>query len=224
MWHSASGGKKCSDANLKCHHDWFYGSLASWKSIWIDSCRWQALLLLLFQFRAEHALTTHDAIRRQRWACDILVLWLQRHDAMARVMWAGILFPSRESLIHAPAKQRGFSPLQKGKNPFCKVIPLTWHGPMSWPLLHTLGHKCLRSSSKSIFPPRLKLAKFTGSAKVDCSGKSLRVLREIWGFGNPFSSKKLIRLLKFHEAFTQMSFKIVKYSVRPSDFFPSNLL
>jgi hypothetical protein len=36
-----------------------------------------------------------------------------------------IFFPSRESLIHSPAKQRSFSPLQKGKNPFCKGIPLT---------------------------------------------------------------------------------------------------
>jgi hypothetical protein len=51
--------------------------------------------------------------------------------SMARVMWAGIFFPSRESLIHAPAKQRGFSPLQRGKNPFCKGIPLTWLGPLS---------------------------------------------------------------------------------------------
>jgi hypothetical protein len=45
-------------------------------------------------------------------------------------MWAGIFFPSRESLNHSPAKQRGFSPLQKGKNPVCKGILLTWHGPM----------------------------------------------------------------------------------------------
>jgi hypothetical protein len=31
------------------------------------------------------------------------------------------------SSLHSPAKQRGFSPLQKWKNPFCKGIPLTWH-------------------------------------------------------------------------------------------------
>jgi hypothetical protein len=51
---------------------------------------------------------------------------------LARVMWAGIFIPSRESLIHSPAKQRGFSPLQKEFFPFCKGIPLplTWHGPL----------------------------------------------------------------------------------------------
>jgi hypothetical protein len=43
---------------------------------------------------------------------------LKKMYIMARVMWAGIFFPSRESLVHAPAKQRGFSPLQKGKNLF----------------------------------------------------------------------------------------------------------
>jgi hypothetical protein len=40
-------------------------------------------------------------------------------------------FDSMESLIYSPSKQRGISPLQKGKNTFFKGIPLTWHGPMS---------------------------------------------------------------------------------------------
>jgi hypothetical protein len=39
--------------------------------------------------------------------------------AMERVNWAGIFLLSRESLIHSPAKQRVFSPLQKGFFPFC---------------------------------------------------------------------------------------------------------
>jgi hypothetical protein len=53
-----------------------------------------------------------------------------RRRTLARVMWAGIFFPSRESLIHSTAKQRGFSPLQKGKISFAKKSPLTWHGPL----------------------------------------------------------------------------------------------
>jgi hypothetical protein len=46
-------------------------------------------------------------------------------NGMARVMRAGIFFPSKGSLRPSPARQRRFSLLQKGKNPFCKGIPLT---------------------------------------------------------------------------------------------------
>jgi hypothetical protein len=78
-----------------------------------------------------------------------------------------------------------------------------------------------------------------GLASVDCSGKSLRFLRKIWGFWNTFSSNELIKtrknpwgtwfsclqlpnymgcLTEFYESFTlfytKMSFKILKISVR----------
>jgi hypothetical protein len=36
--------------------------------------------------------------------------------------------------------------------------------------------------------------------KVDCSGKSLRVLREIWGFWNSLSYKIVLKTRKFREA------------------------
>jgi hypothetical protein len=44
---------------------------------------------------------------------------------MARVMWAGIFFASKESVSHSPAKQRSFFLLcRREKYLFCKGIPL----------------------------------------------------------------------------------------------------
>jgi hypothetical protein len=69
----------------------------------------------------QHRTTSH---------CTALFLLQLCCITLARVMWAGIFFPSRGSLRSSPARQRRFSPLHKGKNPFCKGIPLTWHGPL----------------------------------------------------------------------------------------------
>jgi hypothetical protein len=84
-----------------------------------------------------------------------------------------------------------------------------------------------------------RLHKIGVQTKVDCSGKNLRVLRKIWGFWNTFSSNNKIDkdswstnymgcLTEFYDYltlfYTKISFKILKFPVRPSDFFPSNLL
>jgi hypothetical protein len=77
---------------------------------------------------------------------------LRRNMILARVMWAGIFFPSRESIIHSPAKQRGFSLLQKGKNPFCKGIPLTWHGPLPHCIINVFRiYSCTKKKDMLIF-------------------------------------------------------------------------
>jgi hypothetical protein len=76
----------------------------------------QAVLWWVKQYSAESSST----LLSQAGLC-----WVKQYSAesLARVMWVGIFFPSRESLSYSRAKQCGFSPLQKGKNLFCKGIP-----------------------------------------------------------------------------------------------------